>query len=43
MTLNSRSEVVLGIAIYTAGKFHVRGPSLLSTFPLFPPKKNKIK
>lgn len=41
MTLNSRSKVVLGIAIYTAGKFHVRGPSLLRTFLLFPSKKLK--
>lgn len=41
MTLNSGSKVVLGIVIYTAGKFHIRGPSLLSTFLLFPSKKKK--
>lgn len=43
MTLNSRSNVVLGIVIYTAGKFHIGNPCplriLSPTLP--PPKKPK--
>lgn len=42
MTLNSSSNVVLGIVIYTAGKFHIRNPSPLRILSptLFPHQKN---
>lgn len=44
MTLNSRSNVVLGIVIYTAGKFHIGNPSPLRILsPTFPPKKKTLK
>lgn len=41
MTLNSRSNVVLGIVIYTAGKFHIGNPGPLRILSptSFPPKK----
>lgn len=42
MTLNSKSKAVLGIVIYTAGKFHIGNPSplrILSPTPPTPPKK----
>lgn len=45
MTLNSRSNVVLGIVIYTAGKFHIGNPSPLRILSptLFPPPKKTLK
>lgn len=42
MTLNSRSKVVLGIVIYTAGKFHIGNPSPLRILSPTPPPQKKV-